>query len=97
MIKGASMRSLAMLAAIILGLSIIGGPATLVLTRVKPRTRIGSIAHQILVTILGIFSILMGLVLINTKTSILVTLFGLVGVATGGWGITRIYRRNRKR
>jgi hypothetical protein len=87
------MKSLAAFAATILGISLLGGPLTLYLTRIHPKKKFGFLVHLIFVTLLGSLSILMGLILITAKISIVVALVGIIGIATGGLGITRIYRR----
>ena len=71
------MQSLAVTAVIVLLLAIVGGPATLLLTRVSIRGRTLFILHRIFTTILGIFSILMGFTLLIAHVSVIVPGFGL--------------------
>jgi len=91
------MQSLAVTAVIVLLLAIVGGPATLLLTRVSIRGRTLFILHRIFTTILGIFSILMGFTLLIAHVSVIVRLLGAMGLITGALGITRLYRRRIRR
>ena len=91
------MESLAVTAVIVLLLAILGGPATLLLSRVNIRGRALFVIHRIFTTILGIFSILMGFTLVIAHVSIVVRLLGAMGLITGALGIARLYRRRIRR
>jgi hypothetical protein len=91
------MESLAVTAVIVLLLAILGGPATLLLSRASIRGRTLFFLHRIFTTVLGIFSILMGFTLVIAHVSIVVRLLGAMGLITGALGIARLYRRRIRR
>jgi hypothetical protein len=91
------MESLAVTAVIVLLLAILGGPATLLLSRARIRGRTLFVLHRIFTTVLGIFSILMGFTLVIAHVSIVVRLLGAMGLATGALGIMRLYRSRVRR
>ena len=89
------MESLAYLVAFILACVVIGGPAALALTYIRPYRRSYSFAVSALAFLLGIVSTFMGSVLLLSEGAILSKALGLIGVVTGASAAFRSFRKMR--
>lgn len=89
------MESLAYLVAFILACVVIGGPAALALTYIRPYRRSYSLAVSAIAFLLGTVSTFMGSVLLLSEGAIISKALGLIGVITGGLAVVRSFRKIR--
>ncbi|MEN9324706.1 MAG: hypothetical protein RL414_460 [Actinomycetota bacterium] len=89
------MESLAYLVAFMLAMIVIGGPAALALTYLRPYRRSSKIALALLALLLALISLLIGAVFLLSEGALVSKALGLVGTGTGIAAGVRAFRQLR--
>lgn len=89
------MESLALAVAIILAVSVLGGPLSLLLSLPRPANRTLEVILRVAVVVLGSLAVLLGLRTAMTDIAMAGKVMTLLGAACGGWALFRVFRRMR--
>ena len=90
------MKSLAIVAVVVVFSAFLGGPITFLLSRATPRSRALFLLHRIFTTLLGLFSILMGFTLAAAHVPIFMRLLAAATSFIAALGIFRLYKKGMK-